>query len=183
MNGVFIPSVPLFRTTPLKVTCWPCASVPFTVGAETLVRFVVSGPVTVTAVGAEQVGPNHCTPSSTIAQLKLYVPGVVGAVAFTVNAALDPGLTGVDGSSTRPVPQSVLSCGFCEPSRCGVLSIVHGFVPVFCIVTVAVNVPPAAIVAGTPVTPTQEAPFAGGAGGWTVMNPMSDASSRGEELL
>src|SRR6266852_184007 len=90
-------------------------------------------------------------------------------VALTV--ILDPAGT-TAGKGTRPMPQVVLSWGFCDPSRKVLHPLPTGFkldVPVFVTVKVAVYCCPAAMFAGTLTeTVAFRVPAGGGGGGGTL---------------
>src|SRR3954466_3690191 len=62
--------------------------------------------------------PNQVIPSCTMRHWNGRTPGVSGAVTVKLNTTEAPGGTRC-GTSILPTPQTVLSCGFCEPSRCG----------------------------------------------------------------
>src|SRR5689334_20161106 len=104
----------------------------------------MDGGTAVTLIVVLEVAPNHSTPSWTIFHAKVLLPNPVGAVALIVKVTLEPALMGEDGKFTRLNPQVVLSCGLCEPKRCGCEPpLVQAVVPVFFILTVAVKLAPA----------------------------------------
>src|SRR5215831_13642138 len=87
--------------------------------------------------------PNQVIPSCTMRHWNGRTPGVRGAVTVKLNTADEPG--GIScGTSTLPRPQTALSCGFCEPSRCGLdPAEVQVVIPVFFMVMLTGNECPA----------------------------------------